>query len=129
MVFQLTCERLSTQLPSHQSLNRGCAYNKTSNPPITSTFPLVSPPILSFPYTRTIPKVSITKGLGIILSTWLSAEDFAVNAANQACMTFFYLKRSFAAILLPLYQTFIRPHLTSMNFIHELTTAGHWAKK
>ncbi len=44
-----------------------------------------------------------------------SAEDNVVSAANKAHRMLFYLKRSFAAltpsIFLPLYKTFIRPHL------------------
>ncbi len=59
--------------------------------------------------------LDFTKGLGIVLNTRLSAEDNVVRAANKACRSLFYLKRSFAAltpsIFLPLYKTFIRPQL------------------
>ncbi len=65
--------------------------------------------------TQTIPSVSITKDLGIVLNTRLSAEDNVVSAANKVRRMLFYLKRSFAAltpsIFLPLCKTFIRPHL------------------
>ncbi len=67
------------------------------------------------PNTQTLPTVSTTKYLGIVLNTRLSAEDNVNSAANKARGMLFYLKRSFAAltpcIFLPLYKTFIRPHL------------------
>ncbi len=53
--------------------------------------------------------------MGIVLDTRLSTEDNVVSAANKARRMLFYLKRSFAAltpnIFLPLYKTFIQPHL------------------
>ncbi len=67
------------------------------------------------PNTQTLPTVSTTKDLGIVLNTRLSAEDNVVSAANYERRMLFYLKRSFAAltpsIFLSLYKTFIRPHL------------------
>ncbi len=77
---------------------------------VTYTLPSHNPP-----NTQTPPTVSTTKDLGIVLNTRLSAEDNVVSAANKASWMLFYLKRSFAtltpSIFLPLYKTFIRPHL------------------
>ncbi len=77
---------------------------------VTYTLPSSNPP-----NTQTLPTVSTTKDLGIVLNTRLSAEGNVVSAANKARGMLFYLKRSFAAltpsIFLPLYKTFIRPHL------------------
>ncbi len=42
--------------------------------------------------TQTIPNVSTTKDLGIVLNTRLSAEDNAVSTANEARRVLFYLK-------------------------------------
>ncbi len=50
------------------------------------------------PNTHTLPTVSTTKDLGIVLNTRLSAEDNVVSAANKARRMLFYLKRSFVAI-------------------------------
>ncbi len=95
-------------------LNRNLCYKLTRkvSPPhfVTYTLPSHNPP-----NTQTIPTVSTTKDLWIVLNTRLSAEDNVVSAANKACRVLFYLKRSFAAltpsIFLLLYKTFIRPHL------------------
>ncbi len=61
------------------------------------------------------PKMSLPPKTWIVLTTGLSAEDNVVSDANIARRMLFYLKRSFAAvtpsIFLPLYKTFIRPHL------------------
>ncbi len=77
---------------------------------VTYTLPFHNPP-----NTQTLPTVSTTKDLGIILNTRLSAEDNVVSSANKALGMLFYLKRSFAAltlsIFLPLYKTSIRPNL------------------
>ncbi len=43
-------------------------------------------------YTQTIPTVTTTKDLGIVLNTWLSAEDNVVSTANKARRMLFYLK-------------------------------------
>ncbi len=51
-------------------------------------------PSHSPPNTQTMPKVSTTKALGIVLNTRLSAEDNVVSAANKARRMLFYLKRS-----------------------------------
>ncbi len=76
---------------------------------VTYTLPSHNPP-----NTQTIPNVSITKDLGIVLNTRPSAEDSVVGAANKARRMPFYLNRSFMAlapcIFLPLYKTFIWPH-------------------
>ncbi len=71
---------------------------------LTYTFPSHNPP-----NTQTLPTVSTTKDMGIVLNIRLSA-------ANKAHKMLFYLKRSFTAltppsIFLALYKTFIRPHL------------------
>ncbi len=77
---------------------------------VTYTLPSHNPP-----NTQTLPTVSTTKDLWIVLNTRLSVEDNFVSAANKARRVLFYLKRSFAArtpsIFLLLYKTFIRPHL------------------
>ncbi len=67
------------------------------------------------PNNQTLPSVATTKGLWIVLNTRLSAEDNVVSATNKAHTMLLYLERSFAAlnlsIFLPLYKTFIPPHL------------------
>ncbi len=59
------------------------------------------------PNTQTLPTVSTTKDLGIVLNARLNAEDNAVSAANKARRMLFDLKRSCGAltpsIFLPLY--------------------------
>ncbi len=78
-------------------------------------FVTYTPPSHNPPNTQTLPTVSTTKDLGIVLNTRLSDEDNVVSAANKARRMLFYLIRPFAAltpsIFLPLYKTFIRPHL------------------
>ncbi len=65
--------------------------------------------------TQTIPNVSTTKDLRMVLNTRLSVEDNVVSAANKARRMLFYLKRSFAAltpsIFRPLCNMFIQPYL------------------
>ncbi len=84
----------------------------TANSPHFVTYTLQSH---NSPNTQTIPTVSTTKDLGIVLKTRLSAEDNIVSAANKARRMLFYLKRSVAtltpSIFLPLYKAFIHPHL------------------
>ncbi len=67
------------------------------------------------PHALTIPKVSSTKDLRIILNTRVSAEDNVVSTANKACRVLIYLKRPFVAptssICLPLYTIFVQAHL------------------
>ncbi len=79
------------------------------------------------PKTQTIPKVSTTKGLGIVLNTRLSTENNVVSAANKARRMLFYLKRSFAtltpSIFLPLYN-FSSGHIFIMLFKHPILSRG-----
>ncbi len=53
--------------------------------------------------------------MGLFLNTEFSATDNVARAIKKAHGMFFYLKRSSAnlatSIFLPLYETFIRPHL------------------
>ncbi len=68
--------------------------------------PLVTPPIMSLtpsrpithPSPRESKKNSITKDLGIVLSTRLSAEANDVSAANKARRVLFYLNRISTAL-------------------------------
>ncbi len=60
---------------------------------VTYTLPSHNPPS-----TQTMPTVTTTKGLGIVLNTRLRTEDNVVSAANKARGMLFYLKRSFAAL-------------------------------
>ncbi len=60
---------------------------------VTSTLPSHNPP-----NTQTLPTVSTTKDLGIVLNSRLSAEDNVVSAAIKARRMLFNLKRSFAAL-------------------------------
>ncbi len=77
---------------------------------VTYTLPPHNPP-----NTQTILTVATTKDLGIVLNTRLSAEDYVVSTANKTRRMLLYLRRSFTAltphIFLPLYKTFIQPHL------------------
>ncbi len=60
---------------------------------VTYTLPSSNPP-----NNQTLPTVSTTKDLGIVLNTRLSSEDNVVSAANKARGMLFYLKRAFAAL-------------------------------
>ncbi len=104
---------ISASWPRGRDLNpTKSEYLPIGNSPhfVTCTLPSHNPP-----NTQTIPTVSTTKDMGIVLNTRLSAEDNVVSAANKARRMLLYLNRSFAAltpnIFLPLYKMFIRPHL------------------
>ncbi len=74
-----------------------------------------SPHFVTYTQPTQHPDHTTTKDLVIVLNTRFSAEYNVVSVANKARRMPFYMKRSFAAltpsIFLPLYKTFIRPHL------------------
>ncbi len=82
------------------------------NPPhfVNSTLPAHSPP-----NTQTIPKVSNTKNLGIVLNTRLGTEDNVVSVANKTRRMLLYLTRSLVAltpsIFLSVFTYFFPAHL------------------
>ncbi len=73
---------------------------KSENLPISNSSHFVTYTLPSHnpPNTQTIPTVTTTKDLEIVLNTRLSAEDNVVSAANKALRMLFYLKLSFAAL-------------------------------
>ncbi len=52
------------------------------------------------PNTQTIPKVSTTKDLRIVLNTRLGAKDDVVSATNKVRRMLLYLKRSYSGSLI-----------------------------